>query len=404
MSRQLLILPPGESRDERTDRLRINAMLTSGVVSTNATITDTQYMTTTEYQALPTKDADTIYITTDPEGIYVGDRQVADLGGALLLGLYNAPGDTVDAGIGSGSPLAAANTYNTGEYYVLSVGGTFSTPLPELNGLTGATNDRIYADAAANKWLLVTSTGDFLSRLTNDTAAGIITFSQPAKGAAPAAASDEYIRKQESDSRDDTTDSNLATHIADADVHYPDVPNDDISYVRRNKIWHTNTNEAFLWGPPSSFTLNTSVNILQNWPDNADVGSMDLTVDPIAGTITLPVTGLYRITQQMVGNQGNDNKEESMWSLLRVVGGAGAGDYRTDVFAISDDKTSYRALGASFVRPFDAGAVLSFGMQATTGLGTFTFETASFEVMILEGITSEAAGGGWPFNPGVQWP
>ena len=385
MSKRQLLVPRGKVRDERTLITRINEGLSRYVASENKSLTDVQFMTSTEYFGLPQRDADTVYFVTAPEGIYVGDTKVAELSSNLFLGLYNQVGDNVTAGAGSGSPLLTAGNYNDGEYYVLDRAGVFSTSITELNGLTGATNDRIFA--VGGTWYLVTATQDFLSSVVDDTAAGIITFTQPPVGSAAATAATELIRKGESDSGDATVQGNLDTHIADTDVHWSDVPNDDIAYVRRNKAWAENLNIARLGGTPDNFTLNTTAKKLENWSGSADSGVMSGSTDAIDGEITIPSTGVYRINHLVVGTQGNDTKEESMWSFLRITGGPNAGDYPLSVFDVATDKTDSRSLSGSFVRSLSSGEVLSLYMEASAGLGTFTFATTTFEVEILEGLT-----------------
>ena len=101
-----------------------------------------------------------------------------------------------------------------------------------------------------------------------------------------------------------------------------------------------------------------------------------INVNPAAGTITIPETGVWRITALLIGEQGNDDKEEMMFLDLDVDGVRGI----IALFDVATDKTQYRAFSSSFTRAATSGMVLKLRGRATSGLGTFSVETVSFEV------------------------
>ena len=148
-----------------------------------------------------------------------------------LVGFYD---QTADA-IAGGGALDAASNYTAGQYYILTVTGTFVTPLPELNGLAGSAGDRIISDAS--EWILLSAATDYLSSVTDDTAQGVITFLPAPKSGSAAAADDELQRKKESDDADATVQANLDAHTGNALVHFDDVPVDGVSYTRTNRTW-----------------------------------------------------------------------------------------------------------------------------------------------------------------------
>lgn len=135
---------------------------------------------------------------------------------------------------------------------------------------------------------------------------------------------------------------------------------------------------AILYGQCSSFTFNTSSSTLVNYSNSAIVGTA-MTLDSAAGTITINETGLYRIVALLVGTQGNDTKEESMY--LRI-----ESDFAADTiwaYDVATDKTNVRSFGATFTRGVPAGTALRLSCLATAGMGTFTVSEVTFEISKL---------------------
>lgn len=381
-----------------------------------------------------------------------------------IQGTYDQINDSVLQGVGAGSPLPNASTFIPGEYFELDAGtGLFTTPLPELNGKTGASGDQVVATSQGT-WLHLTATGDYLSSVLDDTAKGSIQFDQPAHGLVAAEDPTDYIRKGESEGDDATTlaaansytdgevsthaaltatandvhgsatytneqltahkgesavdaevhgvreytqsvtepiDQDLQAHKADTSIHFPDapadgstygrnnnawspcvedVPIDGIGYIRRDRQWVTNTNLAVLYGQPSNASLGTGGFRLVNWSESGDFGDLEGAADPVAGSITISEDAPYRITAHVYGQQGNDNKEESIWLQVEVVGGPQPGLYDVVHESVDTDKTSGRSLSFTLTRGLFSGEVIYLRMRASTGLGTFSFEVTTFEI------------------------
>ena len=136
-----------------------------------------------------------------------------------------------------------------------------------------------------------------------------------------------------------------------------------------------------LGGGADNFTLNTTQSKLVNYPLAGQWNWTDQDdIDPAAGEITIPATGIYTVTGSLIGYQGNTNKEEWMEMRFRVVNG-GTTDYRVAEREIPTDKTDIRSLLFTLTRVFTAGDVLSLWVWGSTGLGTFTVDATTFEVI-----------------------
>ena len=106
-----------------------------------------------------------------------------------------------DVRLGLGGMLDSAANYAPGAYFLLTVTGAFATTQPNLAGESGIVGDRIVSDGAV--WTLVTTAGEFISKVTDDTAAGVITFTPtPRTTAAAPTLADELTRKDYVDAAD----------------------------------------------------------------------------------------------------------------------------------------------------------------------------------------------------------
>lgn len=142
-----------------------------------------------------------------------------------------------------------------------------------------------------------------------------------------------------------------------------------------------------LGGTTDNFTLNTSasklVNYSQsaqwNWPDDNDI-------DPVGGDITIPQDGIYRFTAHILGDQGNDTKEEYIEFRMNRTGGSDPGQFRIDILEVATDKTTGRCLQATYTRPAYTTETYSLYMWASAGLGTFSVEATTFEIVQIADI------------------
>ncbi len=132
-----------------------------------------------------------------------------------------------------------------------------------------------------------------------------------------------------------------------------------------------------MYGATSNFTLDTTRKTLTNYPQtNAWNGGLLADLDPAAGTITVSTTGLYTITGWAAGFQGNNSFAEQMALFLEVNGTPEI----MGVMDIATNKTDGRTVIGVITRTIPAGTVLSLGLEATAGLGTFNFVNTTFEV------------------------
>lgn len=143
-----------------------------------------------------------------------------------------------------------------------------------------------------------------------------------------------------------------------------------------------------LAGTVDSFTLNSTDSKLVNyslsaqwdWPDDNDI-------DPVTGEITIPEDGIYQFTAHVLGDQGNDNKEEWIELKIDTAGGSNPGRSRIDILEVPTDKTSGRCVQATYTRPAYTNEVYSLYMWASTGLGTFSVEATTFEIRKIADIS-----------------
>lgn len=144
-----------------------------------------------------------------------------------------------------------------------------------------------------------------------------------------------------------------------------------------------------MFGDADDFTLNTTQSKLVNYEVAAQWNWTDQNdVDPANGEITIPQEGIYTVTGTLIGNQGNTNKEEWMEMRLVITGGnPSAGTYTVAEREIPTDKTSLRSLLSTFTRRLYTGDVLSLWIWGSTGLGTFSVDGTTFEVIQISEIS-----------------
>ena len=201
----------------------------------------------------------------------------------------------------------------------------------------------------------------------------------------------------------DTTDA----HIADASIHRPAIitlPDaeaiegdhyfrlDQAGVERRLSVRDLAQSliaRALLAGDANSFGLGGSITTITgyaaSWASETYIDGGG-SVTPANGIIVAPVTGAYNVVCNIIGQQGNDNKEEAMFLWVRS---NLQGDFRVGALEVATDKTDWRQMSASITLLLTAGEQISLGMSATTGLGTFNFEDTELAVEFLtsEGVS-----------------
>ena len=137
---------------------------------------------------------------------------------------------------------------------------------------------------------------------------------------------------------------------------------------------------ALLYGSPASYAPGSSPSTVTNWP-NSSHSPLFAPPSTGAGTITVPIAGLYRMNFLLVFTQGNTNKELAIIAWLRSTV---KGDLPMWSQLVSDDKTDVRSCIAVATMPFDAGEVLSTGLSwINEGIGTITFSDSTFELGLV---------------------
>ena len=147
-----------------------------------------------------------------------------------------------------------------------------------------------------------------------------------------------------------------------------------------------------MFGGASNFTLNTTESKLINYPGACQWNWTDQgDIDPVAGEITIPQEGIYSITGGLIGYQGNDTKEEWMEMRMQIASAnPSAGTYLVAEREIPTDKTNIRSLLSTAVRRLYQNDVISLWIWGSTGLGTFTVDSTTFEVVQIAEISDLA--------------
>ena len=154
----------------------------------------------------------------------------------------------------------------------------------------------------------------------------------------------------------------------------PDTSSDDWDYLAFTP------NVSYLGGAPANFSPGSSYTAVTNWPDSLAIGEF---ADPntTTGVITLPRAAEYKVNAQIIFQQGNTNKE---LAILLWVRSSVAGDFVLSALQVSDDKTNWRSLGASFGYAGVAGETLQLGLSVVNqSIGTASFQPCTFDVDMI---------------------
>ncbi len=168
-----------------------------------------------------------------------------------------------------------------------------------------------------------------------------------------------------------------------------EAPIDGSAYLRRDAGW--DLYEAPAVAPTPSFAYlangdisgpwNTTVKTITGYSESNSTLDMAAFLNPAAGYIEIPTTGVWEVMATVVGGQGNDIKEESMRLWLRLSNHPTLpdADVVVDVFDVATDKTSDRAFSVAYKRPMEGGERIAIGVNATASMGTFSFEITSLK-------------------------
>ncbi len=130
-------------------------------------------------------------------------------------------------------------------------------------------------------------------------------------------------------------------------------------------------------GAPTNFVLDAVPKILTSYGREFKSSTFLGSVNDATGEITVVVPGLFRVSASIQGDQGNNSFNEAAILFLRINGT----DYDLAGYEIPNNKTTTRSWNASrLISLTTVPAVVSIGLYATAGLGTFTFQAGSFDL------------------------
>lgn len=132
----------------------------------------------------------------------------------------------------------------------------------------------------------------------------------------------------------------------------------------------------FLLGDADDFFLDTNDSTIVNYDEAGALGEVPIEPNPVAGTITIPITGAYTVTAFIIGVQGNQVQNQSI--LLSI--GVNAVLVPVSSIDVATNQTSIRALSATLTRGFTVGDIITMSMFATGDLGLFSVSQVSLEL------------------------
>jgi len=138
----------------------------------------------------------------------------------------------------------------------------------------------------------------------------------------------------------------------------------------------------YLGGLPDPIFLDTTPKKLVNYTLVGAIGDVPIEPDPVNGTITFPVEGLYTVKIYVVGIQPSNDQDETARLLVEYQGLL----LEASVYEVTSNKTDLMSFSASLTREFSAGETLALYMDATGTLETFEFQGATLEVTIVSAI------------------
>ena len=152
-------------------------------------------------------------------------------------------------------------------------------------------------------------------------------------------------------------------------------------YSQPDNVWRIRsttgieTQGTLVRGNPASFTPGSSFTAVGNWPLANDTPLFaDKPAVPATGILTPPRDGIYRLNAQLNFQQGNTNKELAVLLWVRF---AGTTDVVIDSLQVSDDKTDFRSLGATYLADLVANETVQLGLSwVNESLGSCTFGVA----------------------------
>ncbi len=138
---------------------------------------------------------------------------------------------------------------------------------------------------------------------------------------------------------------------------------------------------AILYGEPSFINLDTTPRTIVNWGRKTVSSGWNGNFDDSLGQIIVGQPGLYAITFNVVGTQGNLTVNEVITLRLRLVDPQGPLTQDLALFEINSSKSQLRNWAGTLVQEIeDVPTTLELQLYASAALGEFSFTRCNFQV------------------------
>ena len=141
----------------------------------------------------------------------------------------------------------------------------------------------------------------------------------------------------------------------------------------------------FLTEDADDFNLDTIDSKIVNYTGGGSIGSVPIEPNRVTGDITIPTTGIYKLSAYIYGLQGSPTQNQT----IRLLGDVNALKRVIATIDVATPLTDDRALLGSIARSLNIGDVVSLFMNATADLGTFAIQTTSFEVRLITPLNDD---------------
>jgi hypothetical protein len=135
----------------------------------------------------------------------------------------------------------------------------------------------------------------------------------------------------------------------------------------------------YLAGDVDDFLLSTVEVQLVNYSQGGALGEVPTDPSLLLGTITLPLTGAYRLTAYASGLQGNMTQNASIFLAIGVNGITTV----IDSVDVNSVQTDVRTLAVTLTRSLVQDDVITMWMSATADLGIFAVNAVSLELVMV---------------------
>lgn len=140
---------------------------------------------------------------------------------------------------------------------------------------------------------------------------------------------------------------------------------------------------AGLFDDPADFVaVNDVPQVIADWPSELSSFHFGTGVDALAGTITVPVAGIYSVTCKIIFQQQSVTQN---FSYLLYINGSVGGLVIFDSLDINSNQTVWRSMGGSAMFAVADQEVLDLRLGTSAGAtpGAADFQRCSFEVEMV---------------------